>query len=278
MTALAVHWLDVFTDRPFAGNPLAVLPDADELSAEEMQTVAAELGLSETVFVLGGAERLRIFTPKAEVPLAGHPVVGATLALAGLGRIASEGQHVFRTGVGETPVEGGGELATMTQAPLDVGDEVDRADVAAMLRLDPGELVSTPRFYSTSGWAHLFAEVRDRGALARIEPDLAAIAADERIEGLIPWCEHGDELAQRFFGPRHGIAEDPATGSAAGALAAARVHEGGPPGAVVIRQGAEIGRPSVIHAEVTGAPGAPDPPRVGGRTVVVLEGELRVVP
>jgi len=278
VSALRALWLDVFTERPFAGNPLAVFPDADELSGEQMQTLAAELGLSESVFVLGGAERLRIFTPKAEVPLAGHPVVGATLALAQLGRIASNGRHVFRTGVGETPVSVHDGVATMTQAPLDVGDEVDAGHVAELLRLPVDALAGTPRFYSTSGWAHLFAPVRDRETLGSIEPDLAAIGADERIEGLIPWCESGNELAQRFFGPRHGIAEDPATGSSAGALAASRVYEGGQPGDVVIRQGEEIGRPSTIHASVDGEPGAPDPPRVGGRAVLVFDGELRVLP
>ena len=276
MTALAVHWLDVFTDRPFTGNPLAVLPDADELPDEQMQAIARELGLSETVFVSGGAERLRIFTPQTELPLAGHPVVGTTLLLVALGRVAAEGRHVFQTGVGETPVEVSDGVATMTQAPLEVGDEVDREHVAAMLRLDAAALTGTPRFYSTTGVAQVFARVRDRETLAGIEPDIAAIAADDRIDGLVAWCEVADELAQRFFAPRLGIAEDPATGSAAGALAALRVHEGASPGDVTIRQGDEICRPSSIHASVSGDRGSPDPPRVSGRAVVVLEGELQV--
>jgi trans-2,3-dihydro-3-hydroxyanthranilate isomerase len=118
--------------------------------------------------------------------------------------------------------------------------------------------------------------VRDRDLLASIDPDVALIAADERIDAVMPWCEHGDELAQRFFGPRMGIVEDPATGSAAGALAALRVYEGGTPGSVVVRQGAEIGRPSEMHVEVGGEPGAPDPPRVSGRAVHVLDGTLRL--
>jgi len=275
VTAVAVHWLDVFTDRPFAGNPLAVLPDADGLSDEQLQAIARELGLSETAFVFGGAERLRIFTQTFEVPLAGHPVVGTTHLLARLGRIG-EGTHVFQTGVGDTPVDFDGELATMTQAPLEAGDEVAAEAVAAMLRIDAGDIAGTPRFYTTSGIKQVFARVRDRELLASLDPDAAAIAADERIDALMPWCEDGDELAQRFFGPRMGIVEDPATGSAAGALAALRVFEGGEPGSIVVRQGAEIGRPSEMHVEVDGEAGTPTQVRVGGRSVLVLEGEAEL--
>jgi trans-2,3-dihydro-3-hydroxyanthranilate isomerase len=101
---LRISWVDVFTDRPFAGNPLAVVPDADGLDDGQMQTLAAELGLSETTFVFDGARRLRIFTPNGELPLAGHPVIGATVELGRLGLLA-DGVHVFLTGVGETPVE-----------------------------------------------------------------------------------------------------------------------------------------------------------------------------
>lgn len=276
MTAYAVHWLDVFTDIPFTGNPLAVLPDADGLADDQLQSIARELGVSETAFVFGGAERLRIFTPTFEVPLAGHPVVGTTHLLARLGRIG-EGTHVFKTGVGDTAVDVEGDLVTMTQAPLEAGEEVPAETLAAMLRIDPGDITgATPRFYTTSGIKQLFARVRDRELLASIEPDVGLIAADERIDAVMPWCEHGDELAQRFFGPRMGILEDPATGSAAGALAALRVFEGGEPGAVVVRQGEEIGRPSEMHATVGGSPGAPDAPRVGGRAVQLLDGALQL--
>jgi len=276
VNGLAVHWVDVFTDVPFAGNPLAVVPDADGLTDAQMQDVATELGLSETTFVLGGAEQLRIFTPSAELPLAGHPVVGTALELARIGRIAADGLQVFQTGVGPTPVELSGGMATMTQAPLEVGDEADARAVAAALRLDPGAVLGAPRPCTTTGVPHLFARVRDRDTLAAIQPDLAAIAGFEMAEAVVAWCEDGDELAQRFFGPRIGIAEDPATGSAAGALGALRVSEGAPPGSVIVRQGAEVGRPSEIHVTVRGAPGAPDPPRVGGRAVPVLEGTLIV--
>src|SRR4051812_42708560 len=100
-----------------------------------MQTIASELGLSETVFVLGEAARLRIFTPRYELPLAGHPVVGTALVLAWLGRIPAEGGYVFLTGVGETLVELDGDTATMTQAPFDPGMELDPEHMAALLRI-----------------------------------------------------------------------------------------------------------------------------------------------
>ena len=168
--SLRVDWLDVFTDMPFAGNPLAVLPDADGLDDAQMQTIAAELGLSETVFVHGGAELLRIFTPTSELPLAGHPVVGTTHDLVRLGRIAPEGVHVFETGVGATAVETGGGLATMTQAAFDPGRELDPAVVAALIGLEPGQLAGTPRLCSTTGVHQALVRVPSRAALRDLVP------------------------------------------------------------------------------------------------------------
>jgi trans-2,3-dihydro-3-hydroxyanthranilate isomerase len=285
---LRLSWLDVFTDRPLAGNPLAVVPDADALGAAEMQAIAAELGLSETVFVLGGAERLRIFTPRSELPLAGHPVVGAAVELARLGRIASDGEHVFRTGAGDTAVTMAGGVATMTQGPFDAGVELDPMEVASLLGLAGGDVLGVPRACSTAGWPQALVRVRDRRVLRDLQPDLAAMLAFERADGVLAWCGDGGEggargdgrdgraLAQRFFAPRLGIDEDPATGSAAGALGALRVFEGGPPGATTIRQGEEIGRPSTIRVSVGGSPGSPGAVRVGGTAVLVMEGELRL--
>jgi trans-2,3-dihydro-3-hydroxyanthranilate isomerase len=270
----ALHWVDVFTDRPFAGNPLGVVPDADGLDDERMQTLAAELGLSETVFVFGGASELRIFTPRVELPLAGHPVVGAALVLSWLGRIPSDGSHVFRTGVGDTPVSVSGGAATMTQSAFDPGIELDTREMAALLRVSSDEVMRTPRACSTINTLQALVEVRDRPMLAAIDPDLRAIAEFSAAMGVGAWCEDGGELALRFFAPADGIDEDPATGSLAGALGALRVYEGGEPGPVVVRQGAEVRRPSEMRVEVTGAPGAPDPPQVGGTAVPVLQGTI----
>jgi trans-2,3-dihydro-3-hydroxyanthranilate isomerase len=253
-----------------------VVPDAEGLDDAAMQTIAAELGVSETVFVFGGAERLRIFTPRAELPLAGHPVVGTALVLSWLERIPSEGEHVFLTGVGETPVVLGDGVATMTQAAFDPGIELDPARMAALLRVAPDVVIGTPRACSTVNTPQALVQVRDRATLAAIEPDLPAIAVFGAAMGVGAWCEHGGELALRFFAPGDGIDEDPATGSLAGALGALRVFEGGEPGAVLVRQGAEIGRPSEIHVSVGGAPGAPDPPQVGGTAVPLMRGTIDV--
>jgi trans-2,3-dihydro-3-hydroxyanthranilate isomerase len=272
---LRLSWLDVFTDRPLSGNPLAVVPDADGLDPGRMQAIAAELGLSETVFVLGGSERLRIFTPRSELPLAGHPVIGTAVELARLGRIPSDGEHVFQTGAGHTPIATSGGVATMTQGPFDPGVELEPMEVAPLLGLAERDVLGTPRACSTVGWPQALVRVRDRATLRELRPDLAAIRAFERADGILAWCEDGDpaRLAQRFFAPRIGIDEDPATGSAAGALGALRLHEGDAPGVFSVRQGDEIGRPSEITVTTPGDGGHV---RVGGTAVLVMEGELRL--
>lgn len=272
-----LSWLDVFTDRPFAGNPLAVVTDADELSDGQMQALARELGLSETVFAVDGARRLRIFTPVKELPLAGHPTVGCALELARIGRIPADGRWVFKTGVGDTPVTLAGGVATMTQAEPELGLEHDVAAVTAALQVSEDELASPSQMCTTTGVRQLFAEVRDRAALAALSPDTALVAGLENVDLLSAWCEVGDgEVAQRGFAPQLGIVEDPATGSAAGAVCALRVFRGAAPGPVVVRQGDEIGRPSEMRVEVDGEAGTPTEVRVGGRAVLVLEGEVEL--
>jgi trans-2,3-dihydro-3-hydroxyanthranilate isomerase len=267
-------WLDVFTDRPLAGNPLAVVPDADGLETDQMQALARELGLSETVFVTGGAEALRIFTRVIELPLAGHPVVGAALELARLGRVPAEGRAVFRTGAGEVPVDLSGGVATMTQPEPRLGGELDATEVAGLLGLAASDLVGTPAICATA-WPIAFARTRDRETLRRVDPDLRALTGWPRAEGIATWSEEDGGVAMRFFGLRIGVSEDPATGAAAGALGALRVFRGGEPGAFSIEQGAEVGRPSTIQVEVGGEPGRPSGVRVGGRAVLVLEGSVR---
>jgi trans-2,3-dihydro-3-hydroxyanthranilate isomerase len=276
MTDYAIHWVDVFTDRPFAGNQLAVLPEADGLSDEQMQTIAAELNLSETTFVRGAASELRIFTPRVELPLAGHPVVGAALVLAWTGAIPDSGEYVFLTGVGETLVDIRGDVATVTLAAFDPGTELDPELMASLLRIAPDEVVGTPRACSAIDTPQALVQVRDAATLAGIQPDLRAIAEFKEAMGVGPWCEDGHELAQRLFAPADGIDEDPATGSMAGALGALRVFEGGEPGSVIVRQGAEIGRPSEMRVTVAGSPGSPSAPQVGGTAVRLLQGTISV--
>jgi trans-2,3-dihydro-3-hydroxyanthranilate isomerase len=272
---LRISWVDVFTDRPFGGNPLAVVPDADGLDESAMQSLARELGLSETVFAHADGRELRIFTPAAELPLAGHPVVGAALELARLGRIPADGAHNFRTRAGDVHVEVHGEVATMTQLDPQRGRDLDPRAVAPLLGLGADRIVGTPAACTTTGVRQAFARVADRATLAAVAPDLAGIAALSDLDGLAAWCEDGGELAQRFFAPQIGVDEDPATGSAAGALGALRVFEGAPPGSLVVRQGEELGRPSTIQVAVAGEPGSPREVRVAGRAALVLEAELR---
>lgn len=276
MSGLGISWVDVFTDQAFAGNPLAVVLDADELDEDEMQLLAAEFGLSETTFVLDGDRRLRIFTPRAELPLAGHPVVGTVVELGRLGRLA-DGEHVFRTGVGETTVELSAGVATMTQPDLRVHRELDPALSASLLGLDPGDVTGRLVVCETAV-PQGFAQVVDRDALARTRADLEAIASFDgnRAIGLVAWCDAGGELEMRFFAPRMGIPEDPATGSAAGALGALRVMHGGDPGSVIVRQGEHVGRPSVMHVEIGGEPGRPSGVRVGGTAVPVLQAKIEL--
>jgi trans-2,3-dihydro-3-hydroxyanthranilate isomerase len=270
MASLDVSWIDVFTDRPFAGNPLAVVLDADPLDGDAMQLLAAELGLSETTFVLEDAARLRIFTPNRELPLAGHPVVGAVVELGRLGRLG-DGAHVFRTGVGETPVDLHAGVATMTQPDLRVHRELDAGECAAVLGVE----VIGPPVVAETAVAQGYAQVRDRDALASVRPDLDGI---ERLVpdgiGLAAWCEAGAEVHVRFFGPQIGVPEDPATGAAAGALGALRVARGAEPGPLVIRQGEHVGRPSTIRVEIGGEPGSPAGVRVGGTAAPVMRATI----
>jgi trans-2,3-dihydro-3-hydroxyanthranilate isomerase len=272
LTALEISWVDVFTDRPFAGNRLAVVPDADELTEQEMQTIAAELGLSETTFVLEGVSRLRIFSPATEMPLAGHPVVGATVELGRLGRL-SDGEHVFETQVGETPVELRSGVATMTQPDLRIHRELDAEGCAILLGIDPGEVIGQPVVCETAV-PQAFAQMRDLDTLAAVAPDLPGIARIEGAIGLGAWCEHGTEIVQRVFAPQIGIPEDPATGAAAGALGALRVYRGANTGRITVRQGDQVGRPSTIQVEIGGQPGRPSGVRVGGTAVPILEATL----
>lgn len=271
-----IAWLDVFTDRPFAGNQLAVVLEADGLSDEQMQALARELTISESVFASDGGRAIRIFTPGYELPGAGHPVIGVTLELVRRGVIPGSGEWTYRTVRGDTAVTVSDGVATMTQPEPQLGIEHDRAAVAAALAIGEEQLASVPQVCNT-GVNQLFAEMRDREALASLHPDLDLVAGLEAAEGIVAWCELGDgEVAQRFFAPLMGIPEDPATGSAAGALGALRVFRGAEPGPLTVRQGDEIGRPSEIRVDVGGSAGAPANVRVGGRAVLLFEGDVEV--
>lgn len=272
--------LDVFTDTPLRGNPLAVFTAAGELEGGEMQRIAREMNLSESVFCLpprsGGDLRVRIFTPAEELPFAGHPTIGtAILAGAALGR----GELLLEMPAGEVPVrvgplQGRGGSAWMLR-PVSEGvpfarvTELLAAVGVAETALEVREYVSGPRHVMVA-----LGEEREVGAL---QPDLRALS---ELGPLCVSCFAGSERnwRTRMFAPALGVAEDPATGSAAGPLAAHLAAGGliGPAEEIEIRQGEEVGRPSLLRVRLLGDEGATARLEVGGSAVIVGRGELLI--
>ena len=292
------HTLDVFTDTPFGGNPLAVVLDADDLSGESMQIIAAEFNLSETVFVLkpakAGANRwkVRIFTPQTELPFAGHPTVGVSFLLARLKLVElnpADPAMVLEEGVGDVPVKvqsgQDGPRSTQMSAPRmpERGPEPpSRADLAAMLSLAEADLLPGHAAYSC-GVPFLFVPVRDREAIAR-----AKLRTDRWEKLLSGWWAKSvfpfttdtvskeAQIHARMFAPALGVTEDPATGSAASALAGFLHDQDRRDGTRrwLIEQGFEMGRPSHIELEADIAGGKITAVRVGGSSVLISEGWL----
>jgi trans-2,3-dihydro-3-hydroxyanthranilate isomerase len=269
--------LDVFTDRPFEGNPLAVFMDAEGLGGAQMQAIAAELKLSETVFVLpaqaGGDARVRIFTPASEMPFAGHPVLGTAIALAGA---LGAGRVTLETGAGIVPVvveasgprsgEGRMEQPLPTRRPFEREPELLLA-----LGLERSEL---PVLEYVNGPRHVLVAAGSRAQLAALEPDMAALT---RLGEIGVSCFSGDGgWRTRMFAPALGVPEDPATGSAAGPLAVHLALHGliGFGEEVELLQGVEIGRPSRLRARVEGDAQQLRRVEVAGDAVVVAEGAL----
>jgi trans-2,3-dihydro-3-hydroxyanthranilate isomerase len=295
---------DVFTDRIFGGNPLALLPDGRGLDSGQMQAVARELNLSETVFVLppddpAHTRRLRIFTPGREVPFAGHPTVGTALALAAIGEIDLEGEVtpiVFEEGAGPVPVTiraAGSRPAfaelTAPEPPV-ARPAPDPHELAAMLALAPSDLrteAGLPEMASC-GLPFLIVDVRDAAALGRARLDRTVwqrLLADAwaREVYLITRDVAGQDadFRARMFAPAAGIAEDPATGAAAAALGGwlgLREMRGDGTRRYLVAQGVEMGRPSRLEIEVETRAGAVAAVRVGGNAVLVSEGTIEVPP
>ena len=272
-----IHWVDVFATGPLSGNPLAVVTGDDLPPTHRMQAVAGEIGLSETVFaVRGDTPRLRIFTPVAEIPLAGHPLVGAAWVLARLGWIGAEGS--LSTAGGDIPVRTHAEGATMTHAAPTARGHEDPAVMAALLG---GPVMGTCPIWN-AGLPQVMAEVTSLDDLA---PDHAAIAARG---GSMGWAgvsafvldDDGDGTARaevRHFAGPIGIREDPVTGSAAGALGAALLARGGPAGdglRLTIRQGRHVGRDGLIDVAVDAGAHGPAAVHVGGAVVPVMTGTI----
>ncbi len=272
---------DVFTDRPLAGNQLAVFTDARDLDEVTMQELAHELGLSETVFVLppreGGTVRLRIFTPRTEIPFAGHPCLGAAFVL---GAPLQLGVIALETGRGMVPVEldrdesGRIVFGRMTQ-PVPSVVPFDRADeLLAALGVAESEL---PVEMYDNGVRFAYVKLPAKKDVAGLRPDLGALAELDLV-GAVAFAGAGTSWKVRMFGPRAGVAEDPATGSAAGPLACHLARHGVVPWGELleIEQGTEIGRPSTLFARATGAGEEIESVEVGGSAVVVARGEFRL--
>jgi trans-2,3-dihydro-3-hydroxyanthranilate isomerase len=292
--ARAFVTVDVFTDRAFGGNPLAVVLDAVGLSTEQMQQIAREFGYSETTFVLPPEDpandaRVRIFTPMFEMPFAGHPNVGTAYVLARAGTVNGKpvGEVLrFEEIAGLVPVEverdeAGTATGAMLTAPqlLSVDAVLDPAAIAACVSLKPGDMIGTPTVASV-GAPFILAQVRDRAALARSLPDLTQFQAhldDSSPEGRRATGVHlyarveetGLDLRTRMFAPLKGVAEDPATGSANCALAAFLARHAQEPQSFRIAQGVEMGRPSLLRALA-----GPGITRIGGDCVPMMEGTL----
>ena len=298
---LKYHLLDVFSDVPFGGNQLAVFPGAGGLDTGAMQRIAGELALSETAFVLpsrraDAAWRLRIFTPRIELPFAGHPTIGAARLLADLGmvpRTADAAQFALEEEAGLVPVRvrygaGAEPVADLTAARLPVrGPEAPAAPLlAGMLGIDARDIDTSaggPAAWS-AGVAFLFVPLRSTDALARAMIDL------DRWRALIAewWAVHlylfvpattAGEVRARMFAPAMGIAEDPATGAAAAAIAGL-LADTAPAGdgtlRWTIRQGVEMGRPSLLAVEADRAGNRLTEVRVGGASVRIGDGVLRL--
>ena len=281
MPGHAVTWLDVFTDRPLAGNGLCVVHDADDLDDATMLAVARETRLSETTFIQqatqdGADYSNRIFATQGELPFAGHPSLGTAVAVA-RARGATEARYVQQTHAGLQPVavrlDGTRARASMHQGPVAAGEEHDPARALAAVGLQPRDAhpAWVPQVVST-GVAHVIAPVRDRAALGRAAADpalLPALLADAGAVLLYVAAvdvSAGTADARGFFLGDVGLLEDPATGSGVGPLLAYVARRAGSD-RLTVRQGAHIGRPSRLDARIDG-----DGVQVAGDVVVLAEG------
>jgi trans-2,3-dihydro-3-hydroxyanthranilate isomerase len=277
--------VDVFAPRPLAGNQLCVVPEPLDLEDATMQGLAKEIGFSETTFVTeSGGDRyaMRIFTPAAELPFAGHPTLGTAFVLVSEGRVTSPATQVVAAG--QIPVEVDLEAGTawMTQLPPEFGPVFeDRELIARAIGLEVGDLdPDLPVRTVSTGLPPTIVPLRDAETLRRAVRNGAAVAeavAASGGEDLYLFAVTEEGITARMFDAELGVGEDPATGSAAGALGAylAEHDLAGMPGSVLIRQGAQAGRPSELFVE-TGREDGAWRVRVGGGVHVVGRGTFEL--
>jgi trans-2,3-dihydro-3-hydroxyanthranilate isomerase len=312
MSRYHFYTADVFTNHRFGGNPLAVLTNARGLDTETMRAIAREFNYSETVFVLppenpAHTRRLRIFTPGAEMPFAGHPTVGTAFILASCGELVLRADTtgiIFEEGVGPVPVSirshnGQPTFTQLSAAKMpEFGPQPPSNEaIASVFSLQPDDLLTddfAPQSVSC-GVPFLFVPVRNREVLARLRlntalweqilkptwaPEVFLFAFDPELPG--------SDLHARMFAPALGLQEDPATGAAATALAgylgaragrstgSALPAPGGGTLRWVVEQGFEMGRPSILEVELDQKAGQPTAIRVGGASILVSEGWIEV--
>jgi trans-2,3-dihydro-3-hydroxyanthranilate isomerase len=272
---------DVFTDRPLAGNQLAVFTDARGLGDDEMQSLAREMNFSESVFVLPaegeGHARMRIFTPTAELPFAGHPTLGCAFVLAGPMQLP---EIRLETGSGVVPVALERERDRIVfgrmRQPLPTWKAYgDEAGLLAALGVARSEL---PVELYDNGMRNVYVTLGSEEEVAALRPSFAALAEAPAVLGVSCFAGSGTHWKTRMFAPSGGVAEDPATGSAAGPLAVHLARHGRVAFGeeIEISQGAEIGRPSTLYARADGSAEKLEAVEVGGSAVIVARGEFRL--
>jgi len=286
--------VDVFTTRPLEGNALAVFPDAAAMSPTMMQSVARELNLAETAFVLpperGGAARVRIFTPTKEMLFAGHPTIGTSYVLTDEGRLpVGTSDFVLEEEIGPVPVrveDMEGEARRMfwlRTPPIAWKQQYDRAVCASVLGLALDDLLDIVPQRLTAGNPTIFIAARSREAVDRAWLDMAGMRqlrdGEEELSCVFVFTPTAEGAYSRMFAPEYGIVEDPATGSSTGPLAAYMMRHGLVSAAdgtrFVSEQGTKMGRRSLLHVHIFGD-GGEDGIDVGGAVVSLAEGTMHL--
>jgi len=293
--------VDVFTNRQFGGNPLAVVPDARGLTSEQMQAIAAEFNLSETTFVLppqdpANTAQVRIFTPRAELPFAGHPNVGTAFVLAGAATSAARpttgDTMIFEEKAGLVRMELLRDRSAVTGARLaapqafSIGENIAPEIIASACSIAPTDIDTRAHqpCIASCGMPLIFAAVTSRDALAAARPRLDVFAqhVPATLAGIHLYVESGTPVADieaRMFAPLHGITEDPATGAANVALIALLATLLAEPDLRLerrISQGVDMGRPSLIAASAEKRAGKIIAAHIGGSCVPVMRGVIEV--
>jgi len=303
MPSIPFYTTDVFTQKQFGGNQLAVFPDARAIPESLMQPIAREFNFSETTFVLPPknpkhTRSVRIFTPGGELQFAGHPTIGTAVVLASIGEIRLNGKEtpiVLEEGVGPVPVtiksengKPGFTQLSVAKLPEFGPPPPSPKELARMVGLDPSDVL-TGEFSAEAascGTPFLFVPLKNRKALARASAradDFVAVLKGYWTENVFYFCNQpelpGSQYRARMFAPGIGVGEDPATGSAAvafGGYLAKRDKRTDGTLRWVIEQGFEMGRPSILEVEVDKQAGKVTAARVGGHAVMVSKGEFSI--